>query len=113
MAEINVENIEDLNALFEEKMGFPADAEGLEMTEEQLVNFMLLCHQAEYGMMDDDSEEEYEEMDDDELAYMTDLITYKFDYSSVYDQIDQIVSNYNDGQYDDELEENSEEQTSE
>ena len=65
MAEINVENIEDLNALFEEKMGFPADAEGLEMTEEQLVNFMLLCHQAEYGMMDDDSEEEYEEMDDD------------------------------------------------
>ena len=46
MAEINVENIEDLNALFEEKMGFPADAEGLEMTEEQLVNFMLLCHES-------------------------------------------------------------------
>ncbi len=67
MAEINVENIEDLNALFEEKMGFPADAEGLEMTEEQLVNFMLLCHQAEYGMMDDDSGEEYEEMDDDDM----------------------------------------------
>jgi hypothetical protein len=58
-------------------------------------------------------QDNYEEMDDDELAYMTDLITYKFDYSSVYDQIDQIVSNYNDGQYDDELEENSEEQTSE
>jgi len=58
-------------------------------------------------------QDNYEEMDDDELSYMIDLITYKFDYSSVYDQIDQIVSNYNDGQYDDELEENSEEQTSE
>jgi hypothetical protein len=58
-------------------------------------------------------QDNYEEMDDDELVYMTDLITYKFDYSSVYDQIDQIVSNYNDGQYDDELEENSEEQTTE
>ena len=58
-------------------------------------------------------QDNYEEMDDDKLVYMTDLITYKFDYSSVYDQIDQIVSNYNDGQYDDELEENSEEQTTE
>ena len=44
---------------------------------------------------------------------MVELITYKFDYSSVYDQIDQIVSNYNDGQYDDELDETSEEQTTE
>jgi len=43
--------------------------------------------------------------DEDELPYLIELITYKFDYSSVYDQIDQIVSNYNDGQYDDELEE--------
>jgi hypothetical protein len=58
-------------------------------------------------------QDNYEEMDDDELAYMTDFITYKFDYSSVYDQIDQIVSNYNDGQYDDELEEISEEETTE
>ena len=66
MAEVNVENIENLVALFEEKMGFPADADGLAMTEEQLVNFMLLCHQAEYGVKDDDSEEEYEEMDDDD-----------------------------------------------
>ena len=58
-------------------------------------------------------QDNFEEMDEDELPYIIELITYKFDYSSVYDQIDQIVSNYNDGQYDDELEENSEEPTTE
>ena len=58
-------------------------------------------------------QDNYDEIDEDELKYMIELITYKFDYSSVYDQIDQIVSNYNDGQYDDELDETSEEQTTE
>jgi len=59
-------------------------------------------------------QDNYEEIDDDELPYIIELITYNFDYSNVYDQIDQIVSNYNDGQYDDDdLEETSEEQTSE
>lgn len=58
-------------------------------------------------------QDNFEEIDEDELPYIIELITYKFDYSSVYDQIDQIVSNYNDGQYDDELEENSEEPTTE
>ena len=58
-------------------------------------------------------QDNYEEIDDDELPYIIELITYNFDYSSVYDQIDQIVSNYNDGQYDDDLEETSEDQTSE
>jgi hypothetical protein len=28
-----------------EKMGFPRDAEGLNLSDEQLVNFLLLCHQ--------------------------------------------------------------------
>ena len=58
-------------------------------------------------------QDNYDEIDEDEMAYMVELITYKFDYSSVYDQIDQIVSNYNDGQYEDELDETSEEQTTE
>ena len=67
MASVNVENIDELVQLFEQKMGFPADSAGLEMTEEQLVNFMLLCHKAEYGY---DEEEEYEEempMEDDDV----------------------------------------------
>ena len=58
-------------------------------------------------------QDNYDEIDEDEMAYMVELITYKFDYSSVYDQIDQIVSNYNDGQYEDELDETSEEQPTE
>ena len=68
MASVNVENIDELVQLFEQKMGFPADSAGLEMTEEQLVNFMLLCHKAEYNY--DDEEEEYEEempMEDDDV----------------------------------------------
>lgn len=58
-------------------------------------------------------QDNYDEIDEEEMAYMVELITYKFDYSNVYDQIDQIVSNYNDGQYDDEIDESSEEQTTE
>ena len=61
MAEVNVENMEENAELFMEKMGFPHDAEGLEMSDDQLVNFLLLCHQMQYGMMHDDEEEMYEE----------------------------------------------------
>ena len=60
MAEVNVENMEENAELFEEKMGFPHNADGLDMSDDQLVNFLLLCHQGEYGMYDD---EEYEEED--------------------------------------------------
>ena len=45
MADINVENMEENAQLFEEKMGFPHTAEGLELTDDQLVNFLLLCYQ--------------------------------------------------------------------
>jgi hypothetical protein len=45
MAEVNIGNFEENAKLFVEKMGFPHDSEGLELTEEQLVNFLLLCHQ--------------------------------------------------------------------
>ena len=30
-----------------EKMGFPRDAEGLELSDEQLINFLLLCYQGQ------------------------------------------------------------------
>ena len=57
MADINVENMEENAQLFEEKMGFPHTAEGLELTDDQLVNFLLLCYQ---GMVLPDEEEEME-----------------------------------------------------
>ena len=56
MAEVNVENMEDNAKMFEQKMGFAHDADGLDMSDEQLVNFLLMCQQ-EYVMGDD--EEEY------------------------------------------------------
>ena len=41
-----------------EKMGFPRDAEGLELSDEQLINFLLLCYQGQIL-----PEEEHEEME--------------------------------------------------
>jgi len=58
-------------------------------------------------------QDSYDGIDEEELPYIVELITFKFDYSSVYEQIDQIVTNYNDGQYDDELEELAEEASEE
>jgi|TARA_R110000824_G_C15139264_1_gene669854 hypothetical protein len=63
MAEINVENMEDNAALFMEKMGFPHDAPGLELTDQQVVNFLLLCHQE--MIMPEEEESEEEHMDGD------------------------------------------------
>lgn len=67
MADVNVANVEEQRELFEMQMGFPADSEGLDLTDEQVVNFMLLCHKemvAPEGMEEDDYEEgeEMEEM---------------------------------------------------
>ena len=62
MAEVNIENMEQNAEMFMHKMGFAHDESGLEMTDEQLVNFLLLCQQN--YIMGDEDEEEYEEMDD-------------------------------------------------
>ena len=51
----------------------------------------------------------YDEIDEKELQYMIELITWKFDYTQVYSQIDDIVTKYNDGEFDDELDDDSEE----
>ena len=59
MADITIGNMKDNAALFMEKMGFAYDSEGLEMTDEQVVNFLLLCHQE---MVMPEEEEEMEEM---------------------------------------------------
>ena len=61
MAEVNVENMEENARLFEEKMGFPHNSSGVELTDDQLVNFLLLCHQSMMGIGDDYEEEMMEE----------------------------------------------------
>ena len=65
MAEVNVENMEENAELFMEKMGFAHDSEGLDMTDDQLVNFLLLCHHMQYGVGDEYEEEEMMEEDHD------------------------------------------------
>jgi len=65
MAEVNVENMEENAELFMEKMGFAHNAEGLEMSDDQLVNFLLLCHHMQYGVGDEYEEEEMMEEDHD------------------------------------------------
>jgi hypothetical protein len=65
MAEVNIENMEQNAEMFMHKMGFAHDESGLDMTDEQLVNFLLLCA-AIQDIMGDEEEEEYEEMDEEE-----------------------------------------------
>ena len=58
MAEVNVDNMDKNAELFMEKMGFAHDSEGLELSEDQLVNFLLLCHQMEYGVGQEEEEDD-------------------------------------------------------
>jgi|TARA_R110002124_G_scaffold62133_1_gene170063 hypothetical protein len=84
MADINVENMEENAQLFEEKMGFPHTAEGLELTDDQLVNFLLLCYQ---GMVLPDEEEEIEEEHMDGDMKVKVMKVDSGDMRSVMDQI--------------------------
>jgi len=65
MAEVNVENMEENAALFVEKMGFGHDADGLDMTDDQLVNFLLLCHQTMMGV--DGEDDMYEDVEEERM----------------------------------------------
>ena len=60
--EIEIGNMERNEKLFMEKMGFARDAEGLELSDNQLVNFLLLCHQ-EMIIPEENDEEEMEDHD--------------------------------------------------
>jgi len=54
-------------------------------------------------------EDNYDEIDQDEMTYMVELINWKFDSTQVYKQIDEIITKYNNGDYDAELDDDSEE----
>ena len=69
MAEINVENMEENATLFEKRMGFPHTAAGLDLTDEQLVNFLLLCLRL-HGIEDDGPY--YEGVEEEDMDYHDD-----------------------------------------
>ena len=48
-------------------------------------------------------QENYDEIDEEDMSYMVGVIIWKFDYSQVHSQIDAIIAKYNDGDYDAEL----------
>ena len=58
--EIEIGDMEKHEKLFMEKMGFPRDSEGLDLSDSQLVNFLLLCHQ-EMIIPEENNEEEMDE----------------------------------------------------
>ena len=60
MEEIEIGDMEKNEKLFMEKMGFPRDSEGLDLSDSQLVNFLLLCHQ-EMIIPEENNEEEMDE----------------------------------------------------
>ena len=55
---IEIGNMDKNEELFQEKMGFSRNEEGLELTDEQLVNFLLLCHQSMMLPQEEEMEEE-------------------------------------------------------
>ena len=86
MAEVSVDNMEQNAELFVEKMGFAHDTEGLELSDDQLVNFLLLCHQMEYGVG-----EESEEMEEDHHDGEMKVKIMKVDSGDMRGVMDQIL----------------------
>ena len=88
MAEVNVENIEQAEELFMEKMGFARDTEGLDLSDDQLVNFLMLCHQMEYGVGADSEDEDYDEEEMSEDGMKVKVIKVKGgDMRSIMDEM--------------------------
>ena len=87
MADINVENMEENAELFMEKMGFSHDSPGLELTPDQLVNFLLLCYQ---GMVLPDEEEETE-MEEEHIGDGMKVKVMKVDSGDMRSVMDEIL----------------------
>jgi|TARA_R110000822_G_scaffold296401_1_gene418841 hypothetical protein len=86
MADINVENMDENAELFMEKMGFSHDSPGLELTPDQLVNFLLLCYQ---GMVLPDEEEE--EMEEEHMDGDMKVKVMKVDSGDMRSVMDEIL----------------------
>ena len=87
---IEIGNMKRNEELFMEKMGFPRDAEGLDLSDEQLVNFLLLCYQGK--MLPEEMEET--EMHDD-MEHMDDgnvkVKIIKMDSSNVHEMMNDML----------------------
>ena len=84
---IEISNMERNEELFMEKMGFPRDSEGLNLTDEQLINFLLLCYQGK--MLPPEDMEETEEMSEDDNNVKVKII--KMDSSNVHEMMNDML----------------------
>ena len=84
---IEISNMERNEELFMEKMGFPRDSEGLNLSDEQLVNFLLLCYQGK--MLPPEDMEETEEMSEDDNNVKVKIS--KMDSSNVHEMMNDML----------------------
>ena len=60
------------------------------MSDDQLVNFLLLCHQMQYGMMDEEYEEDDEEYEDGDVK----VKVMKLGGGDVHDMMNKILGGH-------------------
>lgn len=87
---IEIGNMERNEELFMEKMGFPRDAEGLDLSDEQLVNFLLLCYQGKMlpeEMEENEMHDDMEHMDDGNVK----VKIIKMDSSNVHEMMNDML----------------------
>ena len=100
MAQVEVENMEDNAALFLQKMGFPHNADGLDLSDDQLVNFLLLCHQAMVGIDGEDAmyEDDYEDVDEEMMEVPSGkdmkIKVMKLDGGNVHDMMNKLLGGH-------------------
>ena len=98
MAQVEVENMEDNADLFMAKMGFPHDADGLDLSDDQLVNFLLLCHQAMVGIDGEDYEDDYEDVDEEMMEVPSGkdmkIKVMKLDGGNVHDMMNKLLGGH-------------------
>jgi len=98
MAEVNVENMEDNATLFLQKMGFPHNADGLDLSDDQLVNFLLLCHQVMVGIDGEDYEDDmYEDVEEEMMEVPSGDVkvkVMKLDGGNVHDMMNKLLGGH-------------------
>ena len=76
--------------LFMEKMGFPRDSEGLDLSDTQLVNFLLLCYQGKMlpeEMEETEMHDDMEQVDDGNVK----VKIIKMDSSNVHEMMNDML----------------------
>tara|TARA_R100001510_G_C7608526_1_gene172825 strand:+ start:264 stop:563 length:300 start_codon:yes stop_codon:yes gene_type:complete len=87
---IEIGNMERNEELFMEKMGFPRDSEGLDLSDTQLVNFLLLCYQGKMlpeEMEETEMHDDMEQMDDGNVK----VKIIKMDSSNVHEMMNDML----------------------